>query len=139
MTIDPRAARIGRAATRDAAIALGRSGVTRQGRCRDLGGRDADDTRRARSPDAAIAKRDAAVAADRTRAGRSDRVVNERTDVAEPQSARCAGAHDARAVRRAAQQLTGALRSRCRARMKRRACRPHLRPGLRRRTWPSRT
>jgi uncharacterized protein YraI len=76
MTIDPHAARIGRAATRDAAIALGRESVRGKGTAA-ISGRDAATARH----DAAIAKRDAASAADRARAGRSDRVVNERAHV----------------------------------------------------------
>ncbi|MFB6460160.1 SH3 domain-containing protein [Bradyrhizobium tunisiense] len=76
MTIDPRAARIGRAATRDAAIALERSGVRGKAGAA-ISGRDAATAR----PDAAISKRDAAVTVDRTRAGRSERIVNERTAV----------------------------------------------------------
>jgi len=96
MTLDPRAARIGRAATRDAAVALEREGVRGKGAAisgrnaanarpdaaiatRDaaIAKRDAATTRR----DAAITKRDAAVAADRTRAGRSERIAHERTNV----------------------------------------------------------
>ncbi|MCK1386381.1 SH3 domain-containing protein [Bradyrhizobium sp. 21] len=80
MTIAPRAARIGRAATRDAAIALGRDGVRGKGDVRGaaaISGRDAATARH----DAVIAKRDAAVATDRTRAGRSERIAHERTDV----------------------------------------------------------
>ncbi|MCK1734913.1 SH3 domain-containing protein [Bradyrhizobium sp. 138] len=82
MTIDPRAARIGRAATRDAAIALERSGVRGKGGTA-ISGRDATAAR----PDAAISKRDAAATADRTRAGRNERIVNERTAV-QPRSPR---------------------------------------------------
>jgi uncharacterized protein YraI len=74
MTIDPRAARIGRAATRDAAIALGRDGV----RAKDtVSGRDATTARH----DAAIAGRGAAVTSDRTRVERSGRFARERTNV----------------------------------------------------------
>jgi len=78
MTLDPRAARIGRAATRDAAVALEREGVRGRGSAA-ISGRNAANAR----PDAAIAtrdaaKRDAAVAADRTRAGRSERIAHER-------------------------------------------------------------
>ncbi|WP_439392494.1 SH3 domain-containing protein [Bradyrhizobium sp. PMVTL-01] len=91
MTIDPRAARIGRAATRDAAIALEREGVRGRGAAA-ISGRDAATTRRDAAiatrdaaittrRDAAITKRDAAVAADRTRAGRSERIAQERTNV----------------------------------------------------------
>ena len=76
MTIDPRAARIGRAATRDAATALGRNGANARGAAA-VSGRDAATARR----DAAIAKRDAAVATDRTRAGRNERIAHERTNV----------------------------------------------------------
>jgi uncharacterized protein YraI len=75
MTIDPRAARIGRAATRDAAIALGRDGAKRGAAA--VSGRDAATARR----DTAIARRDAAVATDRTRVGRSERITHERTNL----------------------------------------------------------
>ncbi|MCK1744666.1 SH3 domain-containing protein [Bradyrhizobium sp. 139] len=76
MTIDPRAARIGRAATRDAAAALGRNGANTRGAAA-VSGRDAATARH----DAAIAKRDAAVATDRTRAGPGERIAHERTNV----------------------------------------------------------
>jgi len=95
MTIDPRAARIGRAATRDGAVALEREGVRGKGAAaisgrnaanarpdaalakRDaaIAKRDAAITKR----DAAITKRDAAVTADRTRVERSERIAHERT------------------------------------------------------------
>lgn len=75
MTIDPRAARIGRAATRDAAVALGRD-VHARGNVA-ISGRDAATARH----DAAIAKREAAVGVDRNRAERSQRFVNDRTAV----------------------------------------------------------
>lgn len=65
MTLDPRAARIGRAATRDAAVALGREMPA-------VSGRDAVTARH----DAAIARRDTAAGANR-----SQRFVNERTAV----------------------------------------------------------
>jgi uncharacterized protein YraI len=82
MTIDPHAARIGRAATRDAAVALGREGIHGKGKgnvsgTAALSGRDAAAVRH----DAAIAKRDAAVGADRTHAGRSQPAVNARAAV----------------------------------------------------------
>ncbi|RXH14721.1 SH3 domain-containing protein [Bradyrhizobium guangzhouense] len=79
MTIDPRAARIGRAATRDAAVALGRDAHARDNIKGNVAvsGRDAATARH----DATIAKRDAAVGVDRNRAERSQRVVNERTAV----------------------------------------------------------
>ena len=89
MTIDPRAARIGRAATRDAAIALGREGVRGKGAAAISGrdaattSRDAVSTRRDAAiakRDAAITKRDAAVTADRARASRSERIAHERTN-----------------------------------------------------------
>ncbi|MGX1322372.1 uncharacterized protein YraI [Bradyrhizobium sp. USDA 377] len=134
MTIDPGAARIGRAATRDATIALERQGVRGKGAAA-ISGRDAATSRRDAAitkrdgaiatrdaaiakrdaaittkrdaaittkrdaaitkrdaaitkrdaaiakRDAAITKRDAAVAADRTRAGRSERIAHERTNV----------------------------------------------------------
>lgn len=87
MTIDPRAARIGRAATRDAAIALGREGVRGKADVRGaatMTGRDATTARHDAAiarRDAAIARRDSAVTADRTRAGRSERIAHERTSV----------------------------------------------------------
>jgi len=89
MTIDPRAARIGRAATRDAAIALGREGVRGKGAAAISGrdaattSRDAVSTRRDAAiakRDAAITKRDAALTADRARASRSERIAHERTN-----------------------------------------------------------
>jgi uncharacterized protein YraI len=82
MTIDPRAARIGRAATRDAAVALGRDAPAR-GKA-EVSGRDAATARHDAAiakRDAAIAKRDAAVGADRAHAERSQRVVNQHTAV----------------------------------------------------------
>jgi uncharacterized protein YraI len=87
MTIDPRAARIGRAATRDATVALGREGVRAKGNVQGGGaisGRDAAIAKRdaaIANRNAAIAKRDAAVATDRSRAGRSERLANERANV----------------------------------------------------------
>ncbi len=74
ITIDPRAQRIGRAATHDATVALGREGIRGKGNVA-ASGRDAATARH----DAAVAKRDAAVGVDRTRAERSHRLVNERT------------------------------------------------------------
>ncbi|MCW2086524.1 UNVERIFIED_ORG: uncharacterized protein YraI [Bradyrhizobium japonicum] len=108
MTIDPSAARIGRAATRDAAIALGRNGANAKGAAA-ISGRDAVTARH----DAAIAKRDAAVAADRTRVGRSDRLVNARTTVQQnrnPRDAQARMMHEHAASRAAtrAQPITHA-------------------------------
>ena len=90
MTLDPRAARIGRAATRDAAVALEREGVRSKGAA-PISGRNAATARPDAATathdaaigkrDAAITKRDAAVAADRTRASRSERIAHERTSV----------------------------------------------------------
>jgi uncharacterized protein YraI len=86
MTIDPRAARIGRAATRDAAIALGREGIHAKGNVQGgaaISGRDAALAKRDAAiahRDAAIANRKAAAATDRTRAGRSERLANERAN-----------------------------------------------------------
>lgn len=86
LTIDPRAARIGRAATRDAAIALGREGVRGKTDVRGaatITGRDATTARHDAAVarrDAAIARRDVAVTADRTRAGRSERIAHERSE-----------------------------------------------------------
>jgi uncharacterized protein YraI len=79
MTIDPHAARIGRAATRDAAVALGRDAHAKDNIKGNVtvSGRDAATVRH----DAAIAKRDAAVGVARNRAERSQRFVNERTAV----------------------------------------------------------
>ena len=98
MTLDPHAVRIGRAATRDAAVALGRNDAHAKGNAA-ISGRDAATARH----DAAIAKRDAAVAADRTRAGRSDRFVNERTSVQNrnPRDAQARMMHDHAASRAA--------------------------------------
>lgn len=87
MTIDPRAARIGRAATRDAAVALGREGVRGRANVRSdaaISGRDAATVRHDAAiarRDAALARRDAAVTADRTRAGRSEHFAHERTNI----------------------------------------------------------
>lgn len=87
MTIDPRAARIGRAATRDAAVALEREGVRGRTNVRSdaaISGRDAATVRHDAAiarRDAAMARRDAAVTADRTRAGRSERFAHERTNI----------------------------------------------------------
>ncbi|PJG52470.1 peptide-binding protein [Bradyrhizobium forestalis] len=105
MTLDPSAARIGRAATRDAAVALERSGVRGKGEAaisrRDAAtaGRDAGIAKR----DAAIARRDTAVTADRTRAGRSERLVHERTNVQtrNPRDAQARMMHDQAASRAA--------------------------------------
>ncbi|MBH5373023.1 SH3 domain-containing protein [Bradyrhizobium glycinis] len=90
MTIDPGAARIGRAATRDAAIALEREGVRGKGAAA-VSGRDGMTSRHdaamaARDGaiarrDAAITKRDAAITAHRTRAGRSERPAHEPANV----------------------------------------------------------
>ncbi|MGY8705301.1 SH3 domain-containing protein [Bradyrhizobium sp. 18BD] len=92
MTIDPRVARIGRAATRDAAIALGREGVRGKGEISkaDAKGAAAISTRDATTArhdaaiarrDAAIARRDAAVTADRARVGRADHIAHERANM----------------------------------------------------------
>lgn len=99
MTIDPRAARIGRAATRDAAIALGRNGANARGAAA-VSGRDAATARH----DAAIARRDAAIANDRTRAGRSERFAREQTSVQSrnPRDAQARMMHDHAANRAAA-------------------------------------
>lgn len=76
LTIDPRAARIGRAATRDAAVALEREGVRGKGAAA-ISGHSAANAQ----PDAAIAKRDVAGTADRARAGHGERFAHERTNV----------------------------------------------------------
>ncbi len=115
MTIDPGAARIGRAATRDAAIALERQGVRGKGAAA-ISGRDATSSRHDASiaprdaaiakRDAGIAKRDAAVTADRTRAGRSERIAQERTAVQSrgPRDAQARMMHE-RAASRAADRM----------------------------------
>ncbi|RZM93614.1 peptide-binding protein, partial [Bradyrhizobium genosp. SA-3] len=107
MTLDPRAARIGRAATRDAAIALERSGVRARGNVAVTG----RDTAVAR-PNAAIAKRNAAVTIDRTRAARSERIAHERAAVQSrsPREAQARMMHDRAASRAAvrAQPMTRA-------------------------------
>ncbi|AWM07276.1 SH3 domain-containing protein [Bradyrhizobium symbiodeficiens] len=96
MTIDPRAARIGRAATRDAAIALERSGVRGKGTA-TISKRDAATTQH----DAAIAKRGAAVMPDRTRAGRNERIAQERTNAQSrnPRDAQARMMHERAATR----------------------------------------
>ncbi|QIP00280.1 SH3 domain-containing protein [Bradyrhizobium symbiodeficiens] len=117
MTIDPRAARIGRAATRDAAIALERSGVRGKGAAaisrrdaattpRDaaIAKRDAAIARRDAAiarPDAAIAKRGAAVTSDRARAGRNERIAHERTNAQSrnPRDAQARMMHERAATR----------------------------------------
>ena len=76
MTIDPHAARIGRAATRDAAIALGRNGENARG---GVAVTERDAARAGR--DAAVVKGNAAVANDRTSAGRSERFAHQQTAV----------------------------------------------------------
>ncbi|MGL3109843.1 SH3 domain-containing protein [Bradyrhizobium sp. BR 1432] len=127
MTLDPRAARIGRAATRDAAVALERSGVHAKGNVA-ITGRDTAVAR----PNAAIAKRNAAVTIDRTRAARSERIANERTAV-QSRSAREAQArmmHDRAASRAAvrAQPMTRAHEAPTRAHEAPRAAAPAARP-----------
>ncbi|MCK1541781.1 SH3 domain-containing protein [Bradyrhizobium sp. 179] len=106
MTLDPRAARIGRAATRDAAVALERSGVHARGNVAATA-RDAVVGR----PNA-LAKRDAAVTIDRTRAARNERIANERTAVQgrSPRDAQARMMHDHAASRAAvrAQPMTRA-------------------------------
>lgn len=106
LTIDPRAARIGRAATRDAAVALGRD-VHAKGSVA-VSGRDAATVRH----DAAIARRDAAVGVDRTRAERSQRFVNERTAVQgrNPRDAQARMMHEQAASRAAARTQPTAMR-----------------------------
>lgn len=91
MTLDPRAVRIGRAATRDAAVALERSGVRGKASAA-VSGRDATTARH----DAAIARRDAAITADRTRLGRSERIAHERTNT-QSRNPRDANPRDAQA------------------------------------------
>ncbi|WP_369724093.1 MULTISPECIES: SH3 domain-containing protein [unclassified Bradyrhizobium] len=76
MTIDPHAVRIGRAATRDAAIALGRNGENARGGAA-ITGRDAVRA----GHDAAVVKGNAAVANDRSGAGRSERFAHQQTTV----------------------------------------------------------
>ncbi|MGY3240344.1 uncharacterized protein YraI [Bradyrhizobium sp. USDA 4472] len=101
MTIDPNAARIGRAATRDAAVALGREGVHGNGNVNGaaISGRDAATVRR----DAAITKRDAAATADRASAGRSEHLAHERTAVQgrNPRDAQARMMHEPTAARAA--------------------------------------
>lgn len=113
MTIDPRAARIGRAATRDAAVALGRDAHAKGSVA--VSGRDAATVRH----DAAIAKRDAAVGVDRTRAERSQRFVNERTAVQgrNPRDAQARMMHDQAASRAAVRAQPTAVRAQPMARV----------------------
>lgn len=107
MTIDPHAARIGRAATRDAAVALGRD-VHAKGSVA-ISGRDAATARH----DAAIARRDAAVGIDRNRVERSQRFVNERTAVQgrNPRDAQARMMHEQAASRAAARTQPTAVRA----------------------------
>lgn len=106
-TIDPRAARIGRAATRDAAVALGRD-VHAKGNVA-ISGRDAATARH----DAAIARRDAAVGIDRNRVERGQRFVNERTAVQgrNPRDAQARMMHEQAASRAAARTQPTAVRA----------------------------
>lgn len=107
MTIDPRAARIGRAATRDAAVALGRDAHVNGNVA--VSGRDAATARH----DAAIAKREAAVGVDRTRADRSQRFANERTAVQgrNPRDAQARMMHEQAAGRAAVRAQSTAVRA----------------------------
>lgn len=107
MTIDPRAARIGRAATRDAAVALGRDAHVNGNVA--VSGRDAATARH----DAAIAKREAAVGVDRTRADRSQRFANERTAVQgrNPRDAQARMMHEQAAGRAAVRAQPTAVRA----------------------------
>lgn len=107
LTIDPRTARIGRAATRDAAVALGRD-VHAKGNVA-ISGRDAATARH----DAAIARRDAAVGIDRNRVERSQRFVNERTAVQgrNPRDAQARMMHEQAASRAAARTQPTAARA----------------------------
>lgn len=107
MTIDPRAARIGRAATRDAAVALGRDAHANGNVA--VSGRDAATARH----DAAIARREAAVGVDRTRADRSQRFVNERTAVQgrNPRDAQARMMHEQAASRAAVRAQSTAVRA----------------------------
>lgn len=106
LTIDPRAARIGRAATRDAAVALGRD--VHEGNVA-ISGRDAATARH----DAAIARRNAAVGIDRNRVERSQRFVNERTAVQgrNPRDAQARMMHEQAASRAAARTQPTAVRA----------------------------
>jgi uncharacterized protein YraI len=103
MTIDPRAARIGRAATRDSAVALEREGIHGKGNVNGaaaVSGREAATARR----DAAIGKPGAAVTADRSGAARSGRMAHERTAVQgrNPRDAQARMMHEPAAARAAA-------------------------------------
>lgn len=114
MTIDPHAARIGRAATRDAAVALGRD-VHAKGNVA-ISGRDAATARHDAAiarRDAAIARRDAAVGIDRNRVERSQRFVNERTAVQgrNPRDAQARMMHEQAASRAAARAQPTAVRA----------------------------
>lgn len=114
MTIDPHAARIGRAATRDAAVALGRD-VHARGNVA-ISGRDAATARHDAAiarRDAAIARRDAAVGIDRNRVERSQRFVNERTAVQgrNPRDAQARMMHEQAASRAAARAQPNAVRA----------------------------
>ncbi|WP_298880608.1 SH3 domain-containing protein [uncultured Bradyrhizobium sp.] len=109
MTIDPRAARIGRAATHDSAVALEREGVHGKGNVHGaaMSGRDAATARRDAAivrRDAAITKPGAAVTADRAGAARSERMAHERTAVQgrNPRDAQARMMHEPAAARAAA-------------------------------------
>lgn len=93
MTIDPRAARIGRAATRDAAVALGRDAHA--------------------NGNVAVSGRDAAVGVDRNRADRGQRFVNERTAVQgrNPRDAQARMMHEQAAGRAAGRAQSAAVRT----------------------------
>ena len=101
MTLDPHAARIGRAATRDAVVALGRDAHAKDNIKGNVAvsGRDGATARH----DATIAKRDAAIGADRAHAERSQRLVNERTAVQgrNPRDAHARMMHEPAAARAA--------------------------------------
>ncbi|MBC9876087.1 SH3 domain-containing protein [Bradyrhizobium sp. INPA01-394B] len=103
LTIDPRAARVGRAATHDAAVALEREGIHGKGNVNAaaaISGREAATARR----DAAMTKRDSAVAADRTGAMRGERIAHERTALQgrNPRDAQARMLHEPAAARAAA-------------------------------------
>lgn len=106
MTLEPSAVRVGRAATRDAAVALEREGMRGKGAAAISGPNAATSRHDAAiaKRDAAIARRDAAVAADRTRTGRSERFSHERATVQSrnPRDAQARMIHEQAAHRAAA-------------------------------------
>jgi uncharacterized protein YraI len=81
MTIDPRAARIGRAATREGAIALEREGVHAKGVAAGSGAAVSNRNGVTTQQGAALSKPGATIATDRTRVGRTERLAHQPANV----------------------------------------------------------